>query len=264
MHTKEKAKGTSDLMKNTADTDLYKHQYEESFVEKWDELIDWDARTKGEERFFPETLRRLGAKKVLDVATGTGYHSITLLKEGFDVHSVDGSLNMLHKASENAVAHGALLRTIHADWRELGMRINEKYDAVVCLGNSFTHLFDEADRRKVMAEFYAVLRYDGVLIVDQRNYDGMLEYGFSSKHRYYYANDRVKAYPVHLDDELTVFQYEFPDGSVHKLNMYPLRSNYFLRLAQEAGFSRVETYSDFRAEYDTENADFFVHVMHKV
>jgi len=82
---------------------------------------------------------------------------------------------MLAKAFENAKQRGHILRTVQADWRWLNRDVHGKYDAVICLGNSFTHLHDERDRRKTLAEFYAALKHDGVLILDQRNYDTMLD-----------------------------------------------------------------------------------------
>ena len=48
--------------------------------------------------------------KVLDAATGTGYHSVKLLKAGFDVTSVDGSPVMLSKAFENARKYQFILK----------------------------------------------------------------------------------------------------------------------------------------------------------
>lgn len=114
---------------------------------------------------------------MLDVATGTGFHSVRLLSEGFDVVSADGSPNMLARAFRNARQRDQLLRTAQADWRFLNRDIHGTFDAVICLGNSFTHLFRERDRRKALAEYYAVLKHNGLLIIDHRNYDRLLENG---------------------------------------------------------------------------------------
>jgi len=245
------------------DTDHYKMEYIHSFVEKWDDLIDWDKRAEGEGDFFINILKDHGAQRVLDVATGTGYHSVQLLKHGFDVTSVDGSPDMLSKAFENANKQGFVLRTINADWRWLNRDVYGTYDAVICLGNSFTHLFSERDRRKALAEFYAVLDHDGILILDQRNYDSILDNGFSFKHTYYYCGGDVQAEPEHVDDGLARFRYEFADDSVYHLNMFPLRKDYTRRLMHEVGFQHVETLGDFQEIYRDEEPDFFVHVAEK-
>lgn len=245
------------------DTDKYKGEYVQSFVDKWDELIDWEARAESEGDFFIKTLKEHGCKKVLDVATGTGFHSLRLIKEGFEVISADGAPEMLAKAFSNGRKHDKILRTVQADWRWLNRDVHGKYDAVICLGNSFTHLFDERDRRKALAEFYAALRHDGILILDQRNYDMILDEGFKSKHTFYYCGDNVRAEPEHVDEGLARFQYSFPDGSQYHLNMFPLRVRYVQQLMTEVGFQKINTFADFQETYRQEDPDFYIHVAEK-
>lgn len=245
------------------DTDKYTDEYVRGFVEKWDDLIDWDQRAHSEGDFFIDLLRARGVHRVLDVATGTGFHSVRLIEAGFEVVSADGSPHMLSKAFENAKRRGHVLRTVQADWRWLNRDIHGRFDAVICLGNSFTHMFAERDRRKALAEFHAALRHDGALILDQRNYDAILDHGFESQHKYYYCGDRVEAEPEHVDDGLARFRYAFPDGSEYHLNMYPLRKQYSRRLLREVGFQRIDTYGDFQETYQESEPDFFVHVAEK-
>lgn len=244
-------------------TDHYQAEYVHTFVEKWDALIDWERRADAEGEFFIDLLRSRGVQKVLDVATGTGFHSVRLAEAGFEVVSVDGSAQMLFKAFENAKRRGIVLRTVHADWRWLNRDVHGRFDAIVCAGNSFTHLFAENDRRKALAEFYAALRHDGILVLDQRNYDVILDSGYSSKHVYYYCGEDVAVEPVHVDDGLARFRYGFPDRSEFFLNMYPLRRAYMQNLMREVGFQRIETYGDFQETYREEEPDFFVHVAEK-
>jgi len=260
-HTQEQSFGEKPT--EIRETDHYQMEYIHEFVEKWDELIDWEGRSKGEGEFFIKELRRRGKNKVLDAATGTGYHAIQLLNAGFEVACVDGSPVMLAKAFENGMNHGHVLRTIHADWRWLNQNVYGRYDAVICLGNSFTHLFDENDRRKTLAEFYSALRHDGILVIDHRNYDAILDQGFSTKHTYYYAGDQVKAEPEHMDEGLARFKYEFPDKSTYHLNMFPLRANYVRKLLKEVGFQKITTYGDFQETYQEEEPDFLIHIAEK-
>lgn len=245
------------------DTDHYTQEYVHSFVEKWDELIDWESRAAAEGAFFIDLFRERGVKKILDVATGTGFHSVMLKNAGFEVTSVDGSPNMLAKAFENARERGQLLRTIHADWRWLNRDVHDLYDAVICLGNSFTHLHSERDRRKALAEFYATLRHDGMLVLDQRNYDAILDHQVEPSHNYYYCGEDVKAAPEHVDDSLARFRYDFSDGSTFHLNMFPLRKAYVQRLMSEVGFQNVTTFGDFKETYRETEPDFFIHVAEK-
>ncbi len=245
------------------ETEFYKQEYSESFVSKWDELIDWERRQVGEGNFFIEKLRQRGVEDILDVATGTGFHSINLLRAGFNVVSVDGNPNMLTQANKNSAKHGCTMRSVNADWRFLSSEIEERYDAVICLGNSFTHLFSEMDRRRALAEYYSMLRPNGILVIDQRNYDSILDNGFSSKHKYYYCGENVVAEPIYIDDGLTRFKYSFADKSEFYLNMFPLRKKYLQQLMQESGFQQIETFGDFQANYNENDCDFFVHIVEK-
>ncbi len=245
------------------ETNHYRKEYVTSFVDKWDELIDWRGRAESEGQFFIDILRARGKERVLDVACGTGFHSVRLTEAGFDVTAADGSAAMVAKAFQNGQSRGLILKTAQADWRWLNRDINGKYDAIICLGNSFTHLYQESDRRRALAEFYAALKHDGILILDQRNYDAMLDQGFSTKHKYYYCGDQVTAEPDHVDEGLCRMRYTFPDGESFTLNMCPIRKNYVRRLLGEAGFERVRTYGDFQETYAEDEPDFFIHVAEK-
>jgi ubiquinone/menaquinone biosynthesis C-methylase UbiE len=51
-------------------------------------------------------LRAHGARRVLDVACGTGQHAIALARAGFDAVGVDASDAMVARARENAAQAG--------------------------------------------------------------------------------------------------------------------------------------------------------------
>ncbi len=111
------------------DSDLYRAEAEfvSGFVDRWDQLIDWDARARSEGHFFADVLRAHHRHSVADVATGTGFHSVRLSVAGFDATSIDGSATMLEKARENGRRRGVVLNTVQADWRELNSAIHHKY-----------------------------------------------------------------------------------------------------------------------------------------
>lgn len=245
------------------DSDHYRREYAQSLAEKWDELIDWEKRAESEGDFFITTLKDYGKQNILDAAAGTGFHSVRLLQNGFDVTSVDGSADMLVKAFQNASQYGFILNTKQVDWRFLSRDLQGKFDAIICLGNSFTHLFQEQDRRKVLAEFYSMLSFDGILILDQRNYDYMLDKGFKSKHKYYYCGENISVEPEYLDDGLVRFAYSFSQGEKYHLNLCPIRKAYVQDLIWETGFQNVRTFGDFQEEFQTEEPDFFIHVAEK-
>lgn len=229
----------------------YHKEYTKDFAERWDDLIDWEGRQKGERRFFESLLEKHNVKTVADVACGTGYHAITLAQRGFDVYATDGAKNMVDQTSANAREYGVdLVDVRQVDWRELKDVYGEsKFDALLCLGNAFTHLFEHDARVESLRSMNEVLRPGGVLAVDQRNYDAMLEEGYSSKHSFYYTSDEVNVEPVSIDESAVLFEYTYPDGEKFHLRLFPLKQDYLSGLLVDSGFEKVTRYGDFKTPY---------------
>jgi len=65
-----------------------------------------------------------------------------------------------------------------------------KFDAVMCLGNSFAHLPDfEGDllnQRRALRNFKELLKPGGILVIDHRNYDEILTSGHVPAKNVYY------------------------------------------------------------------------------
>ncbi|NQW21930.1 MAG: class I SAM-dependent methyltransferase [SAR202 cluster bacterium] len=246
-------------------SNLFIKEYTSEFVGRWDELIDWEKRGESEGGFFERVLKEKGAATVLDIASGTGYHTVTLGLNGFDVTGSDGSANMISKAKENAERFGLDdVRLEEAEWTSLSETFtDDKFDAIVCLGNAFTHLFEDTERRTAMDEIYSLLNPGGVAIIDHRNYDSILDNGFSSKHESYYLGDTVDIRPETISENGVLFRYSYADGSVHHLTLCPIRQDYVTSLFTETGFQNVERYGDFESEYDLYDPDFIVQVATK-
>ncbi|KAL3217925.1 hypothetical protein MRX96_031854 [Rhipicephalus microplus] len=110
-----------------------------------------EKRTEHYKEFLSNKLRDLGCHHVLDVACGTGIDSVLLLEEGFKVTSVDASDRMLkyalkirwnrrkEKAFDDWVIEEANWLTLPDD---IVKPASGGFDAVICLGNSFSHLPD--------------------------------------------------------------------------------------------------------------------------
>jgi len=249
-------------MAGLPENDQYRNEYTEAFVSNWDDLIDWEGREQGESAFFERLLNSYGVEHVADIACGTGYHSVQLALHGFTVTATDGAQTMVEQTRENAEAQNAKLHELRCvDWLNLGQEFGDAaFDAVVCLGNAFTHLFDHEARRDALAAIYAVLKPGGLVIIDHRNYDSILDQGYNSKHRYYYTGQNVDVHPIQTSRRMVKFQYSFDSGETHHLTLYPLKQNYLTHLLEDAGFMDVTRYGDFERPYDHYDPDFIQQV----
>lgn len=244
--------------------DLYRQQYTSDVVDHWDDYIDWERRRETEGGFFADLLRKHGVRRVLDIACGTGFHTVCLAHEGFDVTGADGSPAMVEKARENAARAGVgHVPIMQADWTRLTDAFEpEGFDAVICLGNSFTHLFEEELRLRALKEIHSVVQRPGIAVIDQRNYDAMLDRDEEHGHSLYYLGESVDVSQELSEDELQ-FKFEYQDGGSSELTISPIRQTYLTDLLRETGFREVERYGDFERDYRFYDPEFVIQVAHK-
>jgi glycine/sarcosine N-methyltransferase len=238
----------------------YARQYSEDFVSRWDELIDWDKRAVGEGSFFTDLLLRAGVCSVLDVSTGSGFHAVQLRKAGFRVRASDGSQTMVDRAKVNFARHGVDIPIGCCDWLGLDPARLGIFDAVVCLGSSFCHVFDEDERLAVLRRFHSLLRPGGLLVVDQRNFQAILQGNFSSSGRYYYCGKSARVTLGEVSEGLCEFVYTFSDDATYRLRVAPIRPQRLRNEILRGGFFGVQSYGDFKQVYDPMLVDFIIHV----
>lgn len=247
---------------NTASSsDDYREEYTSELVGKWDMLVDWGNRDAEEASFFPDLLRSHGARTVLDAAVGTGYHAWLLARAGFEVTASDGALTMVRRCQANLAERDINLPVFEADWRSLTQATDQRFDAVLCLGNSFSHLFDAADRARTLEQFRAVLNPGGILVLDHRNYDKILTSGFAEQRTNYCcgASDVVIGAAA-VGEGLVRLRYQFPDDTNYDVTQYPMRQAETTDLLRAHGFESVTSYGDLHREFALTEPDWIVHL----
>jgi len=237
----------------------YAQQYSADFVARWDELIDWNKRAKGEGSFFSNQLLRAGACRVLDVSTGTGFHAVQLRRAGFDVVACDGSRSMFERAKVNFARYDVEIPLLCLDWHRLDPSMLSTFDAVVCLGSSLCHLFEHDERVQVLKRFRSLLKPGGLLLIDQRNFQAILSGHFCSSGRYYYCGKSAKVTLGELNHSLCEFIYTFSDGARYRLRVCPVMPAQLRSELALAGFEVGKSFGDFKHVYDPMRADFIIH-----
>ena len=245
---------------HAATKDRYLEEYDLSFAERWDRVVGWEARARREGTFYRDLLNAAGARRVLDAATGSGFHAILLAEAGFDVTATDGAPAMVDKARENVAQHDVDVRCEVSDWRDLASLDADAFDAVLCLGNSLSHLFDGDDLVETLETFNTVLVEGGTLILDQRNHDAILD-GTAPPQGDRYCCTGADIVLDMTDARSLRITYTLDEGrSRHSIETCPWRRGEMLEALDAAGFGDIRTFGDFNEHFDPATAEFLVHV----
>ncbi|MGQ9584362.1 MAG: class I SAM-dependent methyltransferase [Anaerolineae bacterium] len=146
----------------------------DAFSADYDHFVNWEERLAAELPFLEERLREAGAHRVLDAACGTGMHALALARHGYHVVGADLSEGMIERARAHAREVGAEVRFTVAGFGELGAKVGEEFDAVLCLGNSLPHVLTREGLRDALGDFATCLRPGGLFLVQNLNYDRVL------------------------------------------------------------------------------------------
>lgn len=131
-------------------------------AELWGDFVGWDNRRRGENGFLINQLKAHKAKKILDVALGDGVDTIFLMQQGFEVSANEFDDAFRSKAIDNAKRKGFLISPTNLDWQKLSSEYQESsFDALICLGNSLTCLFDPNNQIAALRQFRQLLKPGG-------------------------------------------------------------------------------------------------------
>lgn len=140
----------------------------------YDVMVDWDRRLARELPFFERLFEHIGVRTVVDVGCGTGRHAIALAQRGFDVTGVDPSEEMLETAKATAAAMDVKVRFLDGGFGGLAELGVGRSDALICTGNALPHVEGVEGLRAALADFAAVLRPGGALVLHLLNHERLL------------------------------------------------------------------------------------------
>ena len=223
---------------------------------------DIEERVKVEAPFIITQANLSHESKVFDACLGTGSTTIGLKLHGIDnIISNDIDDELILYSQKQAKEKGTSLKVTRYDWRELYKHFIDEFDAVCCLGNSLTYIFQEDTRREVVKNFYNILKPEGKLIIDTRNYTELLRGNFlnSGKGPYKAMSRAVQVNPAFVDCDMTLFRYSH--GNIkHDLLLYPLKDGELERLMINAGFKDIQTFGDYEKDFNPKTTEFYTFI----
>ncbi len=144
----------------------------------YDNTIDWKARLSQEMPFLLSVLNDPMEKRVLDMACGSGRHSVSLAKHGAQVIGLDMSRTMIQAAQKHAKTSGVEPIFIIADMVDVDHVVEGSFDLVICLGNSLALLNSFESVRDVVKTLYELLNDGGSFVAQVLNFEEIHWTGF--------------------------------------------------------------------------------------
>jgi ubiquinone/menaquinone biosynthesis C-methylase UbiE len=146
---------------------LWRYLHDDALARNYDASLGDSALTRLDCHFVQSQCAPPG--RLIDLGCGTGRLALPLAQAGYWVVGVDLSAAMLRVLGEKATAAGVAVERVQANLVELGGLDDAAFDYAACLFSTLGMIGGGAERRRVLAHAYRVLRPGGVLVLHVHN-----------------------------------------------------------------------------------------------
>ena len=131
---------------------------------------DFDARAERERAFLDQHGLRAPASGAfaVDLGAGSGHQSVALARLGWRVRAIDTSAGLLAELRERAA--GLDVVAIRDDLTHFARHLDGPAGAIVCMGDTLTHLGSFGDVQRLLREVHRVLGPGGTFVIAMRDY----------------------------------------------------------------------------------------------
>ncbi|HTT95467.1 MAG TPA: class I SAM-dependent methyltransferase [Solirubrobacterales bacterium] len=243
-------------------------------AEEWINYLDPESRSSsGVGTFLSDVLS--GRRFILDAAGGIGADSVYLLSKGYHVTTNEVDELLRAQAEQYASSQQVRLNMIGLLWEDLPeqLRGNMKFEAILCLGNSLCLVDDTRSRVECLRAFRSILVDGGILVIDERNFQLMLDnahsieadpienFPASTRGDVMYQGKKVRGYPAHIDRATRTVRWRFfrnsppieSRGELEALRLggpdlllHAFSHGELFDLLKEAGFGSIDVYADLK------------------
>ena len=225
----------------------------------YDWLFDDDGLTDGgainqtaAARLLQRTSR---GSAVLDAACGTGINAAVLARRGFDVWATDGSEAMVEEAAARFRREQLAVPVRHCLWADLPGTLAERFDVVLCVGNSLVHAAGRDAMVEALTGLRRMARPGGHVVIDSRNWEKLnaerrivrVANRVLTRHGRRCLNFYAWEIPGRLEDEhVAHIVFVFEDGDrvetrEHRISFRPFTVGELRERLELAGLREVDT-----------------------
>jgi SAM-dependent methyltransferase len=225
----------------------------------YDSSIDWQARLDREIPFLLKCLPVSDRGRVLDMACGSGRHSIALAQRGFEVVGFDNSVEMIRIARTLADKQEPKPDLLVGDMLKVKHVVDPAFHLVICLGNSLALLPTQDAVRDVVSSVHSLLSSGGFFVFQVLNFEEIRKSGF----RFFPAREGV----TERGEEVVFLRFfEHPDlqpvstlvmtaltkthgqwsSTFSTLQVLNLDHEFLHGILSSTGFTQVNSFSDYQ------------------
>lgn len=203
-------------------------------------------------QFFQKALNIHNEKNlsILDVGTSTGSYAVSLAQEGCNVTAIDLNEIMLQKCQQKAKEADVNLKTLKLDMKNLVEKLKQKFNGIICIGNTLVHLSSLKEISQAITQMYQLLKPTGKLIIQIVNYDRILEKKIKELPRI--EKEKMNLEFIRKYEFVTETQINFEttlkvkDKEIkNSIPLYPLTSAKLINIIEEIGFDNYNLYGGF-------------------
>jgi SAM-dependent methyltransferase len=210
----------------------------------WRSLIP-EALTKAEIDYLIQETNLQPGNKVLDLMCGYGRHALALAQKGIEVTAVDNLADYINEIKTAAEKENLRVKTVQTDIMQF--RPGDKYDLVICMGNSLS-ILNKEDTIKLFSTISSCLNRGQKFIFNSWMTAEIVIKQFKDKSWSYigdlkYLSDSKYLFgPARIETETTIIA---PDGNteVKQAVDYIYSLNETEAMLNESGFKMKEAWS---------------------
>ncbi|AFH49795.1 SAM-dependent methyltransferase [Ignavibacterium album JCM 16511] len=209
-------------------------------------------------RFLLSKINLTPKASILDLACGSGRHSILLSKLGFNVTGVDLSERLLTEAKNSAEKENLKIEFIQSDIREFSSE--KKFDLIVNLFTSFGYFETDKENFLLFQKAYSLLNPNGYFVLDYFNKNhlekNLIGYSEESNENYIIKQER-EIVDQRVNKKITIIRNGNSKVYFESIKLY--ESNFLILKLKEFGFEIINLFGDFLGnEFDEISSPRFI------
>ncbi len=216
-------------------------------------------------QFIKNRVGELNGKQILDIGCATGELAFNLAKENANVTGIDLNEDLLERAIRCSGLRSANLQIRESEFGSPKFRIGNmleletdfqraQFDTVLCFGNTLVHLQTPQLIKQMLKGVFSVLKPGGQFLLQILNYDYILGEHVTELPVIDTENIRfIRKYQIDENNPILRFQTDLVlknEGKTisNETPLLALKRQELTELLQEAGFSNIELFSNFKQE----------------